>query len=137
MAVDRLDDAAGAVAHALAGRVAPGAEARPVPQAAQLVTHPVGTGRKVGGRELLDDELRARQPARLFDMAAGKAVQHSDRVAGVGVEDGVIAGLARRPPPLDHVTDQLGRVGRAMDPSVMGVGRGRLAGTALAERIER
>ena len=84
-----------------------------------------------------DDELRARQPTRQLDMAAGKAVQHSDRVARVGVEDGVIAGLARRPPPLDHVTDQLGRVGRAMDPSVMGVGRGRLAGTALAKRIER
>ena len=82
----------------------------------------VGTGRKVGGRELPDDELRARQPTRQLDMAAGKAVQNPDRVAGVGVEDGVIARLARRPPPLDHVTDQFGRVGRAMDPSVMGVG---------------
>src|SRR5208283_4486104 len=133
----RLDDAAGAVAHALSRRVAPGAEARPVPQTAQLVTHPVGTGRKVARRELLDDELRARQPTRHLDMAAGKAVQNPDRVAGIGLEDGVIAGLARRPPPLDHVTDQFGRVGRAMDPSVMGIGRGRLTGTALAERLER
>src|ERR1039458_4533957 len=135
--VDRLDYAACAVAHALAGGIAPSAEARPVPQAAQLVTHPVGTGRKVGGRELLDDELRAGQPTRLLDMAASKAVQHPDRVAGVGVEDGVISGLARRPPALDHVADQLSRVGRATDPAVMGVGRGRLTGTALAERLER
>jgi hypothetical protein len=70
-------------------------------------------------------------------MVAGKAVQHPDRVARVGVEDGVIAGLARHPPPLDHVTDQLRRVGRAMDPAVMGIGRGRLTGSALAESIER
>src|ERR1035441_10500815 len=70
-------------------------------------------------------------------MATGKAVQHSHRVARVGVEDGVVAGLARRPPSLDLVTDQLGRVGRAMDPAVMGVGRGRLTGTALSKRLER
>jgi len=70
-------------------------------------------------------------------MVTGKAVQHSHRVAGIRVEDGVIAGLARRPPPLDHVTDQFGRVRRAMDPSVMGVGRGRLTGTTLSKRLKR
>jgi len=70
-------------------------------------------------------------------MATGKAVQHSHRVARVGIEDGIVAGLARRPPPVNHLAYQFGRVGRATDPAVMGVGRGRLAGTALAQRIER
>jgi len=72
-----------------------------------------------------------------LDVVTGKSVQNPDRVAGVGVEDGRHRRLARRPPPSTMSPIMLGRVGRATDPAVMGIGCGRLSSTALAESIER